>query len=928
MAVEVRVLGEIDALIDDQPVDVGHLRQRCVLAVLAVEAGRAVSAGQLIDRVWGDRPPASARNSLYSYLTRLRRALGRGGDTVIERRAGGYALAVDPALVDLHHFRDLLARARAAAGDDEAGVLLARALGLWRGEAFAGLDTPWLDRVRESAEQERWAAELDHADLRLRRGEHAQLLPVLAGRARRHPLDERLARQRMLACYRSGSQAAALAVFHDIRARLAEDLGIDPTPELREAYERILHGDPGLEAPAPAGPERAGPERDVARALVAHSPPPGNRLDRAARDLAAAVERQWSAEAEARSLHRPEPVRLCWSSTARPVAATESAVLRGTGDADHPRRLRLRGDLTGLTGAFRKLPARQLVILGRPGAGKTVLAMLLTLELLRHPQPAEPVPVLLSLSSWNPEDQHLHTWIARKLAEEYPGLANTGTYGADAVTRLVAEGRILPVLDGLDELPLSLHAAAIDALDRAVAGGDPLVVTCRGAEYERAACRGGTLLSRAAVVEIEPVAPGDAAAYLAGRQRAGETRWQPVARHLAGQPRGPLARALSTALMVELARAAYADPGTDPARLSASGFRGPAEIEEHLLDSFLPAVYARHPSAPGDGQAARPLYPADRARRWLTFLAAHMRHQHTRDFAWWQLAYALPRSRRALLFGLPPALLFSVIGALAGGLVTSLVFGVSFGASSCSAAALSRPPEPRRVEICLRGMAGRFAGCSAIGVALAVGLGVGWSLPRGWIAVLAGVFGAAIGVHGWLGTPADVSRTASPSAALDRERASALSFIMAIALPQGLFYGIALAESRQIAGVSGVFDLRLAASAGVGAALLGWFAFGYPGLAYALVGVAAGGQLLHRDASPGIAVAAGVLFALAVGLMLLGSRAWGVYLLTRCWFTARGRLPLGLMRFLGDAHRRGVLRNAGAVYQFRHARLQDRLVVK
>lgn len=919
---EVRVLGEVDARIDGQPVDVGHLRQRCVLAVLAVEANRIVSVDQLIDRVWGDRPPGGARNSLYSYLTRLRRVLARNGDAVITRRPGGYVLALDPSMVDFHRFQDLLAKARAA-GDDHKGDLFAQALGLWRGEAFAGLDTPWLDSVRSAVEQERWAAELDHADLRLRRGEHVQLLPLLSARAEQHPLDERLARQLMLALCRSGRQADALAAFQDTRARLAEELGIDPGPELREMHERILRGDPELAASAPIAPPR-----EHAAAPVA-DPPHREPLETAARELATAVGRQWSAELEIRSLRRPEPVRLRWSSTGRPVSATESAILHGTGDAGHSEQLHLRGDLTDLADTFGKLPAHQLVVLGQPGAGKTVLAMLLTLALLHDPQPNAPTPVLLTLSSWNPEEKHLHTWIAGKLVEEYPGLANARTYGPYAAARLVAEGRILPVLDGLDEISPGLHAAAIDALDRAVAGGRPLVVTCRSDEYERAVRESGTLLARAAVVEIEPVTPDDAVVFLAGRQRTGDARWQPVARHLADHPHGALARALSTPLMVDLARTAYADPGTDPAHLcDTTRFSDPAEIEDHLLDSFLPAVYALHPPAPGNEPVARPRYQPEHAQQWLTFLARYMRHTRTHDLAWWQLAGELPRPVRALLFGLPPALLFAITGALAGGPVIGLVYGLSFAVAGCTVAALGSPPVPRRVEVRFHGTAGRFATRFAIGVAIAILLGIAWSLPYGLIAVLAAVFGGAIGVHVWLDTPTDSRRTSSPSVVLHQDRVSALSFILAVALSLGLFYGLAFAESREVAGAAAVafmFDPRLAVPAAVAGAVVGRFAFGRAGLAYALAAAAVGGQLIHRASSLSVAFAAGGVFALAIGLTLVASRAWGAYLLTRCWLTARKRLPPRLMRFLDDAHRRGVLRNAGAVYQFRHARLQDRL---
>ena len=126
--------------------------------------------------------------------------------------------------------------------------------------------------------------------------------------------------------------------------------------------------------------------------------------------------RQWTAEAEIRSLHRPAPVRLRWATTGRPVT--------GAGGV-------LSGDISDVSGKFRGLPVKQLVVLGEPGAGKTVLAILLTLGLLAARTPGDPTPVLLSLTSWNPRRDHPHTWLARRLLEEYPGLGNTRAYGPE-----------------------------------------------------------------------------------------------------------------------------------------------------------------------------------------------------------------------------------------------------------------------------------------------------------------------------------------------------------------------------------------------------------------------------------------------------------------------------------------------------------------
>ena len=158
----------------------------------------------------------------------------------IEHHSRGYVLLVPPSSVDVHRFRALVAQARAAPDEDHALALLDQALGTWRGEPLAGLESSWADGLREVLESERHAAELDRTDLRLRRGEHHALLAALAVRAAGHPLDERLAGQFMLALYRCGRQAEALAHYDGLRRRLAGELGVDAIPALRELHQRIL----------------------------------------------------------------------------------------------------------------------------------------------------------------------------------------------------------------------------------------------------------------------------------------------------------------------------------------------------------------------------------------------------------------------------------------------------------------------------------------------------------------------------------------------------------------------------------------------------------------------------------------------------------------------------------------------------------------
>jgi DNA-binding SARP family transcriptional activator len=243
---EFRLLGNVEAYVDGRLVDIGHARQRCVLVALLIEANRPVPANLLLDRVWADRPPRRARNALSGYLSRLRRTFAGVDGIVFGRRSEGYVLTLEPDAVDLHRFHRLAGQARAADAGEAAAALFGQALGLWRGEAFATLDTPWLSARRSSLEAERLAAMLDRNDVALRLGRHADLLGELSRCAAEHPFHERLAAQYMLTLYRCGHQADALRHYESIRARLADELGADPGPDLRRLHHQILTADPVL----------------------------------------------------------------------------------------------------------------------------------------------------------------------------------------------------------------------------------------------------------------------------------------------------------------------------------------------------------------------------------------------------------------------------------------------------------------------------------------------------------------------------------------------------------------------------------------------------------------------------------------------------------------------------------------------------------
>ncbi len=229
-AVEVRDRGEV--------VDIGHVRQRSVLVALLVEEGRPVPVDRLLDRVWGERAPLRARDTLYGYVSKLRKLLGLD----IERSPAGYLLSTDPSQVDLFRFRALV---RQGALDE--------ALGLWRGQALEGLESPWFDALRESLHAERVAAELNRNDVALADGRYLELLPSLRQAADERPHDERLAAQLMQALHRSGNNAEALRHYDTVRRRLADELGADPSAPLQDLHQRILAGKPM--------PERHGPRQ-------------------------------------------------------------------------------------------------------------------------------------------------------------------------------------------------------------------------------------------------------------------------------------------------------------------------------------------------------------------------------------------------------------------------------------------------------------------------------------------------------------------------------------------------------------------------------------------------------------------------------------------------------------------------------------------
>ncbi|HUR09597.1 MAG TPA: BTAD domain-containing putative transcriptional regulator [Nonomuraea sp.] len=229
--------------------DIGGVRLRMLLARLALAAGRPVSADSLIDDLWGEEPPSGAAGALQGLVSRLRKAL-RGAGTV-DLAAGGYRLSVRAQDVDALRFEELAGQGRRelAAGRPEAAAsTLGAALALWRGAALADVLEASFARVHATRLNDvRAAAAEDRFDAELRLGRHADVLIDLEAAGAEHPLSERLVALRMRALSAAGRQSEALAVYEEMRARLSDELGIDPSAELRETHLALLRGE--LERP-------------------------------------------------------------------------------------------------------------------------------------------------------------------------------------------------------------------------------------------------------------------------------------------------------------------------------------------------------------------------------------------------------------------------------------------------------------------------------------------------------------------------------------------------------------------------------------------------------------------------------------------------------------------------------------------------------
>jgi YVTN family beta-propeller protein len=265
---EFRVLGPIEVSDDGRDLALGGPKQRALLADLVLNAGSIVSTDRLIDDLWADASPPAASHTVETYIARLRRVLRDGArPEVLLTRAPGYLLDAEPGQVDAFRFQQLVKDGTAAAGrgdHEQASALLGAALALWRGPALADVDgAPFAQAAARRLTDQRLLAQERRIDCDLALGRAQDLIGELDALIGGQPYHEPFHRQLMLALYRSGRQSDALAAFHRARRLLADELGIEPGPDLRRMEQAILRQDPGLEpgqSPAARPPQAAPPQ--------------------------------------------------------------------------------------------------------------------------------------------------------------------------------------------------------------------------------------------------------------------------------------------------------------------------------------------------------------------------------------------------------------------------------------------------------------------------------------------------------------------------------------------------------------------------------------------------------------------------------------------------------------------------------------------
>ncbi|MGW1666622.1 NACHT domain-containing protein [Streptomyces microflavus] len=601
---------------------------------------------------------------------------------------------------------------------------------------------------------------------------------------------------------------------------------------------------------------------------------------------------------------------------------------------------------------YRTIASRRLVILGRAGSGKSVLAIKFALDLLEGPATPERVPVIFSIGSWDPTTTTLRGLLVDRLLRDHPHLARRMPSGSTLAAALVDTDLILPVLDGFDEIAEALRAAALEVLN---ATSLPLVLTSRRDEYARAVRAVHAPLVWAAAIELTDLTIEDLTDYLprtdrlVARDGEGGGVWDAVLKRLRVRDTlasNRLAEVLRTPLMVILARTMYSEaPGNDPEELlDTARFPTTSHLEEHLLAGFVPTVYRRRAPEQGDGGRGQRNQDPDQAQRWLGYLAHSLTQDacNQQDLAWWRLGQNLRVSTRVLNTALVSALcmatatwLMQLLTTASGyleparlgpslldGMLVGAFSGAAFGVTYLALAVFGRTTAvPSRVRLRLSA-SDRRAGHRPL---RAFFTRFRFMLLGG--SVLGIGYSCAVTLMSVLYSELAMSHTELMKIVL----INTLLYALIIGLTAGLIFGLLTAFEAPMDITAAATPTRLLSVNRTTArrqllVLVPALGLGYVLCGYAMVHLLQGllGTLLWPLQTAALAGASGGLGGATS--YVLAFTAWGQWLtLSRIWLPMTHRLPWDTVAFLEDAYQRGVLRQVGAVYQFRHIRLQRHL---
>jgi hypothetical protein len=566
------------------------------------------------------------------------------------------------------------------------------------------------------------------------------------------------------------------------------------------------------------------------------------------------VQLRWTVETEGRG-----PALIRQTAHSLGVAVENQNIMR----------LHLSGTTSELIRWYIREPIHRLMIVGGAGSGKTSVALMLAEGMLADKGYAGPVPILLSFSSWDAERHSLQEWVAQRIAVDYPELGNRLAYGDDAVDRLLEDGDVLLLLDGLDELPDARRPVAMEAVADLPAPA-PVVVTCRSTQFDRVLGRKRPVPT----VKLAPIEPRAALKHLSDQ----DDQWAAyVDRHGWEHCIQRVGRHLTNPLLIFLASVAYGVHADDPEEFSIDQFENKGQVDSLLLGRFVVAVYQRHAGLLGSQpttrltteEASAKHWNPDKAEEWLRFLAAGPGRDNN-DIAWWALfPTPFPATPVFPVLGLVSVTAAGAVNGFVGG-GSGLLLGTSFGLSTAFFLSTIVTPTNAWVGDQIKrylvldsgyGISMLLAALAAAGVARLSGV-----LMAIWVALL--IF--------------------------------SLSYTMVRAAGDRLFRREQLADPVRVKR-----RMRTASLAG--------------GVSFGLAGAVAVNVF-----TPSLADIA-PLIGVACAFVAIRVTVWGAYVDSWITLATLRKIPWRHLRFLHDAARLGVLRQTGPVYQFRHERLQATL---